>query len=109
MKYAKAPGLAARRALCGQTRGRSHKPRRKPSQNEKAIFRPNRGGCRGRSECGARRRWPGSTRHLFLTHLYEKGEISRSIDSTILSGDSHIFQTVPGHFPSFFDCVVDRM
>jgi hypothetical protein len=26
------------------------------------------------------------TRHLFLTRLYEKGEISRSLDSTVLSG-----------------------
>jgi hypothetical protein len=40
VKYNKAPDLAARSALCDQTRGRSHKPGRKPSQNEQAIFRP---------------------------------------------------------------------
>jgi hypothetical protein len=35
----------------------------------------------------------GASRHLFLAHLYEKAEISLSIDSTILGGDSHIFQS----------------
>ncbi len=40
MEYKKAPDLAARRELCDQTRGRSYKPGRKPSQNEQAIFRP---------------------------------------------------------------------
>jgi hypothetical protein len=50
-----------------------------------------------------------STRHLFLTHCYEKVEISLSIDLTILGGDGHIVETAINHFPSFIDCSEDRM
>jgi hypothetical protein len=37
-KHKKAPDLAARMELCDQTRGRSIRPGRNPSQNEQAIY-----------------------------------------------------------------------
>jgi hypothetical protein len=70
--------------------------------------------ARGEARCGRCDKGEAAlafraTRHLFLTHLYEKAEISLSIDSTILGGDSHIVETAIKHFPSFVECVGERM